>query len=127
MNKAETLTIEEKKRKRRPAAGFWFSLPYILLFLTFIVIPIVLAALLSFTTYDMVGRPRFAGFDNFIYLLTGDNEFMRVILPNTIKFAVIAGPGSYILSFVMAWVLAQFPPARTTLAVIVFSPSLTAG
>ena len=128
MNKAETLTIEEKKRKRRPAAGFWFSLPYILLFLTFIVIPIVLAALLSFTTYDMVGRPRFAGFDNFIYLLTGDNEFMRVILPNTIKFAVIAGPGSYILSFVMAWVLAQFPRRlRTTLAVIVFSPSLTAG
>jgi len=122
--------VDNVKRKRRSEDkdAYLFSFPYVLLFLTFIVIPIVLAVLLSFTVYDMVGRPNVIGFNNYVYLFTGDNEFMRIILPNTIKFAVIVGPGSYILSFVMAWILAQFPhKLRTVLAIILYSPSLTAG
>ncbi|MCK9536878.1 MAG: sugar ABC transporter permease [Bacilli bacterium] len=131
MNNSEVLKLKAKsnqKRKKDDIAAYWFSLPYVLLFLTFIVIPIVLAVFLSFTSYDMVGVPKLIGLNNFIYLLTSDNEFMRIILPNTIKFAVIVGPGSYILSFIMAWILAQFPHRlRTVLAIIIYSPSLTAG
>lgn len=53
---------------------------------------------------------------------------MKYILPNTIKFAVIVGPGGYILSYVMAWALAQLPhKLRTVLAIVLYSPSLTAG
>jgi len=49
-------------------------------------------------------------------------------LANTLKFAVIVGPGSYILSFVLAWILAQLTPRlRTVLALIIYSPSLTGG
>lgn len=108
--------------------AYLFSAPYVIVFITFIVVPIVIAILLSFTTYDMVGRPVFIGLRNYIYLLTSDSEFMKYILPNTIKFAVIVGPGGYILSFILAWVLAQLPHRlRTVLAVILYSPSLTAG
>jgi multiple sugar transport system permease protein len=109
-------------------AAYLYSLPYILLFLTFIIIPILFAILLSFTTFNMVSRPEANGLNNFIYLLTSDEEFMKHILPNTIKFACIVGPTGYILSFILAWALSQLPhKLRTVLAVILYTPSLTAG
>lgn len=122
------IELEKKQFKNDDKAAYLFTLPYIILFLAFIVIPIALAIILSFTTFDMVSFPTFTGFNNYIYLLTSDEEFMKYILPNTIKFAVIVGPGGYILSFVMAWALAQLPhKLRTVLAIILYSPSLTAG
>ena len=122
------IDLEKKQFKNDDKAAYLFTLPYIILFLAFIVIPIALAIVLSFTTFDMVSFPTFTGFNNYIYLLTSDEEFMKYILPNTIKFAVIVGPGGYILSFVMAWALAQLPhKLRTVLAIILYSPSLTAG
>ena len=52
---------------------------------------------------------------------------MKQIIPN-IVFAVIVGPGGYILSFFLAWMLSQISPKpRTVLALIIYSPSLTAG
>jgi len=122
------IELEKKQFKNDDKAAYLFTLPYIILFLAFIVIPIALAIILSFTTFDMVSFPTFTGFNNYIYLLTSDEEFMKYILPNTIRFAVIVGPGGYILSFVMAWALAQLPhKLRTVLAIILYSPSLTAG
>ncbi len=122
------IELEKKQFKNDDKAAYLFTLPYIILFLAFIVIPIALAIILSFTTFDMVSFPTFTGFNNYIYLLTSDEEFMKYILPNTIKFAVIVGPGGYILSFVMAWALAQLPhKLRTVLAIVLYSPSLTAG
>ncbi|TVP95659.1 MAG: sugar ABC transporter permease [Acholeplasmatales bacterium] len=114
--------------KEDDPAAYIFALPYILLFTAFIVIPIVLAMTLSLTTFDMVNFPKFAALNNYIFLLTSDEEFMRYVLPNTIKFALIVGPGGYMLSFVMAWALSQLTHRlRTVLAIVLYSPSLTAG
>ena len=53
---------------------------------------------------------------------------MQKIFPNTILYAAIVGPGRYILSFVMAWLLAQLTKGpRTILAVTFYLPSMTAG
>lgn len=103
-------------------------LPYALLFSLFIAIPVAIAIGLSFTSFNLVESPNFVGFQNFIYLLTGDEIFLRYVLPNTIKYAVIVGPGGYILSFLFAWLLAQiqFVP-RTILALILYMPSMLGG
>lgn len=134
MTKTTSLSIkkwfetEKKQFKSDDKAAYFFTLPYVLLFMAFIAIPVALAMILSFTTFDMVSFPKFNSLNNYIYLLTADEEFMRYILPNTIKFAIIVGPGGYILSFVMAWALAQISyKLRTVLAIILYSPSLTAG
>jgi multiple sugar transport system permease protein len=136
MNKPMTLRLrlknfiekEKKLFKADDKSAYLFAFPYIVLFIAFIAIPVILAIILSVTLFDMVNFPRFIGMNNYIYLLTSDEEFMRYILPNTIKFAVIIGPGGYILSFVMAWALAQLPhKLRTVLAIVLYSPSLTAG
>ena len=105
-----------------------FLLPYVLMFLVFIVLPIIIAMGLSFTYFNGIQTPSFVGFDNYIYIFTQDSLFMKTILPNTLLFAIVVGPGGYILSFLLAWIIAQLPKkARTVLALIVYSPSMTSG
>lgn len=106
----------------------WFITPYVMLFFTFIIIPVVIAILLSFTYFNTIETPTFIGLRNYIELITRDEVFMQYVLPNTIKFAFIVGPVGYILSFLLAWMLAQIPHrARTIFAIILYSPSMTAG
>lgn len=108
--------------------AYLFLLPYIILFSLFIIVPVLMAIFLSFTNFNTIEAPEFVGFMNYINLLTQDEIFMQYVLPNTILFAVIVGPGGYILSFLLAWVLGQLPKLpRTVFALIFYSPSMTAG
>ncbi len=107
---------------------YLFLLPYLLLFTVFIVIPTGMAFVLSFTNYNAVQTPEFVGLTNYINLLTQDTIFLQYVLPNTLIFSIIVGVGGYILSFVLAWSLSQVPKGpRTVLALILYSPSMTAG
>jgi multiple sugar transport system permease protein len=107
---------------------YLFLLPYALMFTVYIVVPVAIAIGLSFTNFNTIQKPEFVGFLNYINLLTQDEIFMQYVLPNTIIFALIVGPGGYILGFLLAWILAQLPKApRTVLALIFYSPSMTSG
>lgn len=128
------MAAEVKKRKKTRAAkrefgnkaAYGFLAPYVILFTTFIIIPMVIAIGLSFTSYDTIQTPTFKGLLNYINLLTADDIFMQKVLPNTIIYAVIVGPGGYLLSFLVAWALAQLSSVpRTILTVIFYSPSMT--
>ena len=117
-----------KSKRIKINAAVWFLLPYILLFVTFIVIPVIAAIVLSFTNYDSIRTPVFSGFLNYINLLTQDEIFMQYVLPNTCVFAFVVGPIGYICSFLLAWMLAQISKGpRTVLALLIYSPSLTSG
>ena len=112
-------------RMNRPA---WFIVPYWFLFAFFIVIPVLAAIALSFTFFNSIQAPTFVGVNNYIELITLDTVFMRYVLPNTLRFAFIVGPVGYALSFIVAWMLSHLPKTpRTILAIIFYSPSLTAG
>ena len=101
---------------------------YLLLFFAFILLPIVLAAGLSFTSFNSVEIGTFQGLQNYLRAFTQDTVFMQKILPNTMLYALIVGPGGYLLSFVVAWILSQLTKtARTILAVILYIPSLISG
>lgn len=117
-----------QKWLNREGSAYAFLGPYALLFIVFIVIPVLAAFLLSFTFFDAIQFPNFVGLNNYIALLTQDDTFMKYVLPNTIQFAVIVGPGGYALAFLLAWILAQLPRIpRTIFALILYSPSMTAG
>jgi len=108
--------------------AFVLLLPYGLLFSLFIAIPIAVAIFLSLTYFDLVQAPTFAGLYNYVALLTQDSIFFQKVLPNTIYFALIVGPGGYVISFIMAWMLAQIQPIpRTILALLLYMPSLAGG
>ena len=113
------------KKMNNPA---WFLIPYWILLVLFIIVPTVMAILLSFTYFNSIQTPEIIGGKNYIELITMDTVFMQDVIPNTLKFSLIVGPLGYILAFLLAWMLAQIPKrSRTILAIIFYSPSLTMG
>ena len=117
-----------KKWADKEGSAYAFLSMYALMFIIFIIVPVLVAFVLSFTFFDTIQFPTFNGLRNYIVLLTQDDIFMRYVLPNTIQFAVLVGPGGYIVSFMLAWMLAQVPKGpRTVLALILYSPSMTTG
>lgn len=103
-------------------------LPYLVAFVLFIIIPIISAVVLSFTQFDSIQMPTFNGISNYVRMFTQDDVFMQKVLPNTLIFSLIVGPGGYILSVIMAWLLAQLTKIpRTICTIIAYSPSLTSG
>jgi multiple sugar transport system permease protein len=112
----------------REGSAYAFLSMYGLAFIVFIVLPVIAAIALSFTFFDTIQFPSFIGLKNYVVLLTQDEIFMKYVLPNTIQFAVIVGPGGYALAFILAWMLAQLPKLpRTIMALILYSPSMTTG
>ncbi len=105
--------------------------PYVLLFTMFIVIPVIVAFFLSFTYFNVIEMPKFAqlyGLYNYVMILTQDEVFLRYVLPNTLKYAIITGPGGYLLSFIMAWMLSQIQATpRKILALALYTPSMLGG
>ncbi|GAE05553.1 N-Acetyl-D-glucosamine ABC transport system, permease protein 1 [Paenibacillus sp. JCM 10914] len=119
-------TVSERPKKGRFC--YLFLAPFLLCFLVFIVIPVVMAATLSFTSYDGFGSLNFIGFDNFIALFTQDIVFLTKALPNTFLFALIVGPGGYILSFFFAWLIHQLPlRVRDYYTLVFYAPSMAGG
>ncbi|HEX3021881.1 MAG TPA: sugar ABC transporter permease [Lachnospiraceae bacterium] len=118
--------IANKEYGNKNAYGF--LAPYLILFTVFIVVPIIIAIGLSFTNFNTIEFPDFVGFLNYINLLTQDEIFMQKVLPNTVVYAIIVGPGGYLLAFLLAWALSQMTRVpRTILALIFYSPSMTSG
>ncbi len=116
------------RRESRNTTAYFFLFPYWLLFIVFIVIPIVIAIGLSFTSFNAIERPTFVGFLNYINLFTKDAVFMQYVVPKTVAFALVVGPGGYVLSFLLAWALSRLHRIpRTILALIMYSPTMTSG
>lgn len=114
--------------QRRKIVPYLFLGPYYLIFVVFIVIPVLVALGLSMTDFNAVQAPHFVGLSNYLNLFLQDEVFIKHVLPNTLIFALIVGPVGYLLSFFMAWSLSQLTKGpRTVLALILYSPSMTAG
>ncbi len=108
--------------------SYLFIAPFVLAFLAFVLIPVIAAIGLSLTYFNTIQMPRFIGWDNFQYLLSQDILFLKHALPNTLRFALIVGPGGYIASFILAWLIAQIPSrVRLWYALAYFAPSLAGG
>ncbi len=126
---------QSNKRKKRSKAhlkdGLGIALmllPYALLFSLFIALPVAIAFYLSLTSFNVIEFPEYRGLFNFINIFTQDPVFLKYVLPNTLKFALIVGPGGYLLSFLLAWMLAQVQRLpRTILALAIYTPSMVGG
>ena len=100
-------------------------LPFCVVFLLMCVIPIAASMVLSLTYYNMFNTPKFIGLANYINLFLNDDVFF-IALKNTLLFAVITGPLSYLLCFFAAWLINEMPKGlRVFLTFIFYAPSLT--
>jgi multiple sugar transport system permease protein len=99
--------------------------PYMIIFFTFTVIPVVFSLGLSFFYFNMLEFPRFVGWQNYTRLFLGDDVFL-IALKNTLLFAVITGPVSYIACFLFAWIINELSPkVRAFMTLIFYAPSIS--
>ncbi|GIP17257.1 ABC transporter permease [Paenibacillus montaniterrae] len=99
--------------------------PYMIIFFTFTVIPVVFSLILSFFYFNMLEFPRFVGWQNYSRLFLNDDVFM-IALKNTFLFAVITGPISYIACFIFAWIINELSPkVRAFMTLIFYAPSIS--
>lgn len=102
---------------------YLFMLPFIILFLIFVVAPVLAAVYLSFTYYNMLEAPRWIGLSNYRLLFVEDDVFITAI-QNTLIFAAVTGPLSYVLSFTLAWFINRVK-LRQVYTLAFYAPSIT--
>ena len=99
--------------------------PYMLIFCIFTVLPVVISAFMSFTDFNMLEMPTIVGFKNYVSLFFDDDIFL-IAIKNTFIFAVLVGPASYLLSFLVAWFINELPPRlRAIVTLIFYAPSIS--
>ena len=98
--------------------------PFMLLFFIFTILPVLASVFLSLFDYDTVSAPIFSGFDNSLRMFVSDQTFPAVI-GNTLEIAVITGPISFFLAFILAWMINEFSPVvRSILSFLFYAPAL---
>ncbi len=113
-----------KEIKRNKTAYFMLA-PFLILFIVFTVLPVFLSAIFSLTDFNMLQLPNFKGIDNYIDLFLYDEIFMLAV-QNTLIFACITGPVSYLLSLLVAWFVNELPPLiRAIVTLIFYAPSIS--
>lgn len=111
-------------RIKRSKECYIMMAPYFILFFAFTVLPVVISIALSFTYFNMLEWPTFNGWGNYIKLFLEDDIFL-ISLKNTLIFALVTGPVSYILCLLFAWIINEFSPKiRTILTLIFYAPSI---
>ena len=109
---------------RKSLPSYLMIAPYFILFFFFTVLPVLASIVLSFTDFNMLEWPEFTGWTNYIRLLVNDDLFI-VALKNTLLFAVITGPVSYMMCLLFAWIINEFSgKLRAFLTLIFYAPSI---
>ena len=121
MTKAQWTWNEIKRNK----AAYFMVAPFMIIFTCFTILPVVLSAVLSLTNFNLLQIPDFVGADNYIRLFLDDDIFI-IACQNTLIFAAIVGPVSYIMSFLVAWFINELSPKIRAVATLIFyAPSIS--
>jgi multiple sugar transport system permease protein/raffinose/stachyose/melibiose transport system permease protein len=112
------------KAERRAAWGM--IAPALILLTLFLVIPALLALVLSFTNARLISpnAPRFVGLDNFSRAFTDDSTFIRSLL-NTFGFALVVVPVQAGLGLLLALLVNQRIRGVNVFRTIYFLPVVT--
>ena len=121
------------KKKRDSFAVVWkkhkykyiMIAPFAIIFFLFTLLPVVISIILSFTSFNMVSAPVFVGLDNYINLMVYDPIFLTAV-KNTLFFAIITGPVSYIMCFLFVWLVNDLPRIpRAIMTLVFYAPSIS--
>ena len=115
-------TWEEMKNNK---TAYFMLAPFFLLFIIFTVLPVFLSMVLSLTDFNMLQMPHWMGISNFTRLFLDDDIFI-LACQNTLIFAAITGPVSYLLSLLIAWFINELPPKiRAVVTLVFYAPSIS--
>ncbi|REF37218.1 carbohydrate ABC transporter permease [Thermasporomyces composti] len=109
--------------RRRVPTGLWFILPFFVLYVAFLIVPVFLGLGISFFNTSLSGGlGEFVGFANYAELFA--DEAVWDSLWNTVKFTLLSTPPLVVLALVMALLTNNAMPARWLLRLSYFMPFL---
>lgn len=113
--------FQEIKKKK---TSYFMMFPFLTFFFIFTILPVIAAFFLSFTEYDMVQAPQWLGLENYLRMFLND-EYFIVAVKNTFIFAIVLGPLSYIVCFLIAWMINELKPAlRAAVTALFYIPTI---
>ena len=118
LNRRVHLTLRDMKRS---IPLYLMIAPFMILFFVFVVYPVLTAIWYSFTDFNVLEKANFVGLTNYKKLFLDDSIFITAI-KNTLIIAVIVGPGGYIMSFLLAWMINELPHKRRVWQAARFCP-----
>ena len=113
------------KEMKRNKVAYLMVAPYMIIFTLFTIVPVLLSVVISFTDFNLLELPNFVFMDNYIRLFLDDDIFL-IACKNTLIFAIIVGPASYLMSLLVAWFINELPPKiRAVVTLIFYAPSIS--
>lgn len=103
---AAATPVPAERRGRFDPSGYFFLLPSLLAFATFIVFPVVASFYLALTRYDILTPPVFIGIRNYEFMFAGDPLFWKV-LGNTLYYSLVQVPLNIVCALGLALALNQ--------------------
>lgn len=117
------VTFEQVWKEHK--AKYYLIMPFALLFIVFTVIPVITSIIISFTSFNMLERPSFVGLNNYVNLIVNDEVFL-IAVKNTLLFALITGPISYLMCFIFSWLINELTPkVRAVMTLVFYAPSIS--
>lgn len=101
-------------------------MPFIIGLFAFTLIPILASFALSFTSYDILSTPKFAGLDNYIRMFTQDPIFWKSF-GVTFFYAVVSVPLKLIMALMVAMFFQRTSKATSVYRAVYYLPSIMGG
>lgn len=111
---------------KESVAGIVCSLPFIVGFLAFMVVPMMLSLYYSFTDYSIVAPPQWIGLRNYVTMFTDDPLFWQS-LGVTLLFAVVSVPLKLAFALAVALLLQKQTRMTGFYRVAYYLPSILGG
>jgi len=117
---ATTRPGRRRARLRETIAGYGLLAPSLVGILAFLVVPIVVAIGLSFYRWDLISRPRFIGFGNWVAIGTDPTLLNSAAV--TVAYVLLVIPLQTVLGILLAVLLHRRLPGSAALRAILVLP-----
>ncbi len=114
------------KDMKRHKVSYCLIAPYMILFTMFILAPVIMSIVLSFTYFNVLEPPKFTGWQNYIDLFFADEVFLKSV-KNTFLFAVVTGPIGYFMALFIAWMINDIrnKKVRAFMTLLFYAPTIS--
>ena len=112
-----------RRRMKRLLTGLLFASPWILGLLLFNAYPIVSSFYYSLTSFSVLTRPVWVGFDNYVKLVTQDPAFLTSVT-NSLIYAAMLIPSSMVVGISLALLLNTNIPGMSLYRALYYLPVL---
>jgi len=123
---AERTAVQKRRLRRSYLTAYAFLAPWFIGLIVIVIGPMLASLVLSFTRYDLLSPPQWAGFSNYVRMFTTDTKFMKSV-GVTAMYTGIAVPGILLISLLLALYLNRGMRGTSVYRTMFYIPYLLGG